>query len=110
MGFFRSFLRSSGLAYTFVNVHGMKVCGLHGFDLSPSEARRLQEELASRVVVGPALGLADVHLTYVNKYVLTNVYGWAKAAVHYPVTTLGKRPSRPMESGGGNGSIGRGSV
>ena len=36
----------------------MKVSGLHGFDLSPSEARRLQEELASRVVAGPALDLA----------------------------------------------------
>ena len=38
----------------------MKVEGLHGFDLSPSEARRLQEELASRVVCGPALDLAGV--------------------------------------------------
>ena len=38
----------------------MKVSGLHGFDLSPSEARRLQEELASRVVAGPALDLAGV--------------------------------------------------
>ncbi len=38
----------------------MKVGGLHAFDLSPSEARRLQEELASRVVAGPALDLASV--------------------------------------------------
>jgi deoxyribonuclease V len=38
----------------------MKVSGLHGFDLSPSEARRLQEELASRVVAGPALDLEGV--------------------------------------------------
>ena len=38
----------------------MKVGGLHGFDLSPSEARRLQVELASRVVAGPALDLAGV--------------------------------------------------
>jgi deoxyribonuclease V len=38
----------------------MRVSGLHSFDLSPSEARRLQEELASRVVAGPALDLAGV--------------------------------------------------
>ena len=38
----------------------MKVSGLHGLDLSPSEARRLQEELASRVVAGPALDLSGV--------------------------------------------------
>jgi len=38
----------------------MKVNGLHSFDLSPSEARRLQVELASRVVAGPALDLAGV--------------------------------------------------
>lgn len=38
----------------------MKVNELHGFDLSPAEARRLQEELASRVVIGPALDLCGV--------------------------------------------------
>src|SRR5919202_6854544 len=38
----------------------MKVSGLHGLDLSPAEARRLQEELASRVVAGPALDLGGV--------------------------------------------------
>jgi deoxyribonuclease V len=38
----------------------MKVNELHGFGLSPAEARRLQEELASRVVVGPALDLSGV--------------------------------------------------
>ncbi|MEJ7815049.1 MAG: deoxyribonuclease V [Rubrobacter sp.] len=38
----------------------MKVDELHGFDLSPSEARRLQQELASRVVAGPALDLSAV--------------------------------------------------
>lgn len=38
----------------------MKVEGIHGFDLSPPEARRLQEELASRVVAGPALDLSGV--------------------------------------------------
>jgi deoxyribonuclease V len=38
----------------------MKVDELHGYDLSPSEARRLQEELASRVVTGPALDLSSV--------------------------------------------------
>ncbi len=37
----------------------MKVDELHGFDLSPAEARRLQEELASRVV-GSALDLSGV--------------------------------------------------
>ena len=38
----------------------MKVDELHGFDLSPPEARRLQEELASSVVTGPALDLSGV--------------------------------------------------
>jgi deoxyribonuclease V len=38
----------------------MKVSGFHGLDLSPPEARRLQEELASRVVAGPALDLTRV--------------------------------------------------
>src|SRR5918994_4801216 len=38
----------------------MKVEKLHGFDLSPAEARRLQGELASRVVVGPPQDLAGV--------------------------------------------------
>lgn len=38
----------------------MKVQGLHDLDLSPTAARRLQGELASRVVEGPPLDLADV--------------------------------------------------
>jgi deoxyribonuclease V len=38
----------------------MRVEELHGFDLSPAEARRLQGELASRVVTGPALDLGSV--------------------------------------------------
>src|SRR5215204_4759199 len=38
----------------------MRVSGLHGLDLSPPQARRLQEELASRVVAGPALDLGGV--------------------------------------------------
>src|SRR5918994_7015640 len=38
----------------------MKVQGLYGLDLSPPEARRLQEELASRVVAGPGLDLSGV--------------------------------------------------
>src|SRR5215210_9511287 len=38
----------------------MKVNELHRFDISPAEARRLQEELASRVVVGSALDLSGV--------------------------------------------------
>ncbi|MDQ4127808.1 MAG: endonuclease V, partial [Actinomycetota bacterium] len=38
----------------------MKVERLHGFDLSPGEARQLQGELASRVVEGPALDLGGV--------------------------------------------------
>ena len=33
----------------------MKVLDLHGFDLAPADARRLQEDLASRVVPSPAL-------------------------------------------------------
>jgi len=38
----------------------MKVEELHRFDLSAPEARRLQEELASRVVAGSALDLSGV--------------------------------------------------
>src|SRR5215213_10878344 len=38
----------------------MRVEELHGFDLSPAEARRLQGELASRVVAGPPLDLGAV--------------------------------------------------
>ena len=38
----------------------MKVDEVHGFDLSPPEARRLQEELASRVVAAPALDFSGV--------------------------------------------------
>jgi deoxyribonuclease V len=38
----------------------MRVEELHGFDLSPAEARRLQGELATRVVVGPALDLGGM--------------------------------------------------
>jgi deoxyribonuclease V len=38
----------------------VKVEGIHGLDLSPSEARRLQGELAPRVVEGPPLGLSGL--------------------------------------------------
>src|SRR5215203_7157586 len=38
----------------------MKVEKLHGFDLSPAEARRLQGDLASGVVAGPPLDLERV--------------------------------------------------
>lgn len=38
----------------------MRVEKLHGFDLSPAEARRLQGDLAPRVVAGPPLDLGDV--------------------------------------------------
>src|ERR687896_1376261 len=38
----------------------MRVEELHGFGLSPAEARGLQGELASRVVAGPALDLGGV--------------------------------------------------
>lgn len=38
----------------------MKVNKLHAFDISPSEARDLQAELASRVVIGPELDLGSV--------------------------------------------------
>ena len=38
----------------------MKIEGLHDLDLSPSEARRLQGELAPRVVDGPPLDLSSV--------------------------------------------------
>ena len=38
----------------------MKVNGLHDLDLAPSEASRLQKELAPKVTVGPVLDLAGV--------------------------------------------------
>lgn len=38
----------------------MKVNELHGYDLSPSEARRLQRELAPRVEFGPPLDLDEM--------------------------------------------------
>ena len=38
----------------------MRIEKLHGFDLSPEEARRLKEGLASRVEAGPALDLEEV--------------------------------------------------
>jgi deoxyribonuclease V len=38
----------------------MRVEKLHGFDLSPAEARRLQGDLAPRVVAGPPLDLGGV--------------------------------------------------
>ncbi|HZF57590.1 MAG TPA: deoxyribonuclease V [Rubrobacter sp.] len=38
----------------------MRVNRLHGFDLTPGEARQLQGELASRIEAGPALDLAGV--------------------------------------------------
>lgn len=38
----------------------MKINKLHAFDLSPAEARGLQIELASRIVVGPPLDLGNV--------------------------------------------------
>jgi deoxyribonuclease V len=38
----------------------MRVDDFGGLDLSPPEARRLQEELASRVVAGPALDLSGL--------------------------------------------------
>ena len=33
---------------------------MHGFDLTPGEARRLQDELASRILAGPALDLSGL--------------------------------------------------
>jgi deoxyribonuclease V len=53
-------IRAFAPPYIFVNVGRMKVGELHNIDLSPPEARRLQEELASRIVAGPALDLAGV--------------------------------------------------
>jgi deoxyribonuclease V len=39
----------------------MKIRGLHDLDLSPSDASRLQKELAPKVEAGPALDLAGVN-------------------------------------------------
>src|SRR5215218_4023270 len=57
----------------------MKVEKLHGFDLSPAEARRLQGELASRVVAGPPLDLGGVR--YVAGADVSTQEGMAYATV-----------------------------
>ena len=57
----------------------MRVEELHGLDLSPAEARRLQGELASRVVAGPALGLGDIR--YVAGADVSTEGDWAYATV-----------------------------
>jgi deoxyribonuclease V len=57
----------------------MRVEELHGFDLSPAEARRLQGELASRVVTGPALDLGSVR--YVAGADVSTQGEWAYATV-----------------------------
>lgn len=38
----------------------LKVNAVHGFDLAPAEARRLQDELAHRIEAGPPLDVGDV--------------------------------------------------
>jgi len=57
----------------------MRVEEHHGFDLSPAEARRLQGELASRVVTGPALDLGSVR--YVAGADVSTEGDWAYATV-----------------------------
>jgi deoxyribonuclease V len=57
----------------------MKVEKLHGFDLSPAEARRLQVELASGVVAGPPLDLERVR--YVAGADVSTQEGMAYATV-----------------------------
>ena len=57
----------------------MKVEKLHGFDLSPAEARRLQGELASGVVAGPPLDLERVR--YVAGADVSTQEGMAYATV-----------------------------
>ena len=57
----------------------MKVEKLHGFDLSPAEARRLQEELASGVVAGPPLDFERVR--YVAGADVSTQEGMAYATV-----------------------------
>jgi deoxyribonuclease V len=57
----------------------MKVVKLHGFDLSPAEARRLQVELASGVVAGPPLDLERVR--YVAGADVSTQEGMAYATV-----------------------------
>jgi deoxyribonuclease V len=53
-------LWASGIDFWDNRLRAMRVEELHGFDLSPAEARGLQGELASRVVAGPALDLGDL--------------------------------------------------
>jgi deoxyribonuclease V len=57
----------------------MKVEKLHGFDVSPAEARRLQGELASGVVAGPPLDLERVR--YVAGADVSTQEGMAYATV-----------------------------
>jgi deoxyribonuclease V len=57
----------------------MRVEEHHGFDLSPAEARRLQGELASRVMTGPALDLGRVR--YVAGADVSTEGKWAYATV-----------------------------
>jgi len=57
----------------------MRVEELHGFDLSPAEARRLQGGLASRVVTGPELDLGSVR--YVAGADVSTEGEWAYATV-----------------------------
>ncbi len=61
----------------------MRVAGLHDFDLSPAEARRLQGELASGVVAGPPLDLGSV------RYVAGADVSTEKDAAYATVAVLG---------------------
>jgi len=81
--------KALALSYIFVNVGGMKVEGLHGFDLEPAEARRLQEELASRVVAGPALDLDGVRYVAGADVSTTGDRAYATVVVlEFPALTL----------------------
>jgi deoxyribonuclease V len=67
----------------------MRVEGLHDLQLSPAEARRLQDELASRVAAGPALDLrtlryvagADVSTEGERAYATVAVLSFPELAV-----------------------------
>ena len=59
----------------------MRVRELHSLDLSPAEARRLQGELAGRVVAGPPLSLDDVRYVAGADVSTEGEMGYATVAV-----------------------------
>ena len=59
----------------------MRVAGLHSFQLSPGEARRLQGELAPRVTAGPPLDLSRIRYVAGTDVSTQGNRGYATVAV-----------------------------